>query len=154
MEIALSQNLHIFLQLFIAVILGGFLGIERSIAGKTAGMRTYALVSMGSALFVIISEIVADEYIGVLNFDPLRMASQIVVGIGFIGAGLIIFKESKLRGLTTAAGLWIAAGVGMAVGYKIYAVAIFVTALTLFVFTVLWFIEKEVKENIKLDKKR
>ncbi|PIR57807.1 MAG: hypothetical protein COU71_02170 [Parcubacteria group bacterium CG10_big_fil_rev_8_21_14_0_10_38_31] len=154
MELSLIQNLNIFLQLIVAALLGGVIGIERSVAHKTAGMRTYALVSMSASLFIIISNVVTTQYIGITNFDPLRVASQVVVGIGFIGAGLIIFKRSKLRGLTTAAGLWMAAGIGMAVGYELYAIAVFVSALTIFIFTIMWIIEDKVKKNIKLDKKK
>jgi len=154
MELTLIQNLNIFLQLAVAALLGGVIGIERSVAHKTAGMRTYALVSMSAALFIVISNVVTSQYIGITNFDPLRVASQVVVGIGFIGAGLIIFKRSKLRGLTTAAGLWMAAGIGMAVGYELYAIAVFVSALTIFIFTIMWAIENKVTKNIKLDKKK
>ncbi len=142
---------NIFLQLFVAALLGGFLGIERALARKTAGLRTFALVSMGSALFVVISEIIGSQYVNIAAFDPLRVASQIIVGIGFLGAGLIIFKESKISGLTTAAGLWVSAGIGVSVGYKLYSIAVFVTFLTLFIFTILWFIEVKIKKeaNIK-----
>ena len=142
---------NIFLQLFIAAILGGLLGLERALAGKTAGLRTFALVSMGSALFVIISEMIGSNYIGITAFDPLRVASQIIVGIGFLGAGLIIFKESKISGLTTAAGLWVSAGIGTAVGYKLYSIALFVTILTLFIFTILWFVESKIKKEVNID---
>lgn len=136
-------------KLVLAVILGGLLGLERSLARKTAGMRTYTLVSMGAALFVIIAEIVGVYYseLGIRVFDPLRVASQIIVGIGFLGAGLIILQGNKLRGLTTAAGLWVAAGIGMAVGYGLYIVAAMVTVLTLFVFTVLWYVEHYVEKH-------
>ncbi|MCR4284240.1 MAG: MgtC/SapB family protein [Parcubacteria group bacterium] len=154
MELTFIQNLNIFLQLAVAALLGGIIGIERSVAHKTAGMRTYALVSMSAALFIVISNTVTSRYIGITNFDPLRVASQVIVGIGFIGAGLIIFKRSKLRGLTTAAGLWMAAGIGMAVGYELYAIAVFVSALTIFIFTIMWAIEDKVKKNIKLDKNK
>lgn len=143
------QEWNMFIQLFIAALLGSFLGLERALAGKTAGLRTFALVSMGSALFVIISEMIGNNYLGVAAFDPLRVASQIIVGIGFLGAGLIIFKESRISGLTTAAGLWVSAGIGVAVGYKLYSIAIFVTILTLFIFTILWFIERKIKKEVK-----
>ncbi len=131
-------------QLVFAVILGASLGLERSLAGKTAGMRTYTLVTLGSTVFVAISQIVAADYIalGIRTFDPLRVASQVIVGIGFLGAGLIIFQENKLRGLTTAAGLWVACGIGMAIGFKLYVLATLVAIITLFVFTVLWYLER------------
>ncbi|MEK7482025.1 MAG: MgtC/SapB family protein [Patescibacteria group bacterium] len=143
------ENWEIFGQLFLAMFLAGLLGLERALAGKVAGLRTFALVSMGSALLVIVSEEVSQRYFGLVDFDPLRVASQIVVGIGFLGAGLIIFREKKISGLTTAAGLWVSAGIGIAVGYKLYAIAIFATVLTLFVFTVMWFIEKKAKRVIE-----
>ena len=137
MEIFGGQHLHIFLKLVVAVVLGALIGVERRSAGKTAGMRTYALVSMGSTLFAVISIVVADRYAGRFQLDPLRVVSQIVIGIGFIGAGLIIFRNDKLLGLTTAAGLWVAGGIGVAVAYALYDVAVFATLLTLFVFFVL-----------------
>lgn len=136
-----------FVRLLVAALLGMSLGVERAIAGKTAGMRTYALVSMGAALFVVISEIILSRYAGQSNtvLDPLRMASQIVVGIGFLGAGLIIFRDSQLSGLTTAAGLWVASGIGMAAGFGLFEIAIFATVLTIFVFTILWYLEVKIK---------
>lgn len=144
-----GANFIIFIQLFLALTLGGLLGLERSLSGKMAGMRTYGLVSMASSLFVIISRIVFQQSSGLTSFDPLRMASQIIVGIGFLGAGMIIFKESRITGLTTAAGLWVAAGIGMAIGFDLYLIAIFVTAITLFVFTVFWVIEKKLKKILR-----
>lgn len=144
-----SINLAIFGQLVMAAFLGSLLGLERELAGKTAGMRTYALVSMGSALFSIISVIAFGEFLGISSYDPSRIASQVVVGIGFIGAGLIIFHDSRLQGLTTAAGLWVAAGIGMAVGYELYFIAVATTALALFIFVALWFIEHRLKKMSK-----
>jgi len=144
----LAVYIEMFTRLSVAMFLGVLLGAERITAGKTAGMRTHALVSMGSALFVIVSVLVATEFAaeGGTNFDPLRVAAQIVTGIGFLGAGLIIFTGSKLRGLTTAAGLWVAAGIGMASGFGFYVIATFVTAITLLVFTLLWYVERSIKK--------
>lgn len=151
------QEFWLIARLFLALILGGVLGMERTLAGKTAGLRTYGLVSMGSALLVITSQLVTDYYfsIGVRAFDPLRVASQIVVGVGFLGTGLIIFleREHRLSGLTTAAGLWVSAGIGMAVGFQLYGLAIGATALTLFTFTVLWLFEEFFDRRMKRDKK-
>ncbi len=145
LDIAVN-NWEIIAKLIFAVVLGGAVGIERSLAGKTAGMRTYALVAMGSALFVIIADLVTRQYLalGIRNFDPLRVASQIVVGIGFLGAGLIIFKDHKVSGLTTAAGVWVSSGIGMAVGYGLYTLGLFVSILTLLIFTVFWTLEEKV----------
>jgi putative Mg2+ transporter-C (MgtC) family protein len=139
----------LFIQMAIAAGLGLALGAERTIAGKVAGMRTFALVSLGSCLFIITSVVVTQQYIGLVSFDPMRVAAGIISGIGFIGAGLILFKENALRGLTTAAGLWIASGVGIAVGFQLYAVATFATVLTLFVFTAVWFIEDTIRHKYK-----
>ena len=133
------------LRLVTAAVLGGFLGLERTIAGKVAGLRTYALVSLGSALFISVSDLVVARSGGPAIVDPLRVASQVVLGIGFLGAGLIVFRESRVSGLTTAAGLWVAAGIGLTTGFGFYFLAIFVTLLTLAVFTVLWLIEKNIK---------
>jgi putative Mg2+ transporter-C (MgtC) family protein len=140
----LSTNWEIVAKLVFAVVLGGVLGIERTRAGKTAGMRTYALVCLGSALFVLVADLVTAKYIelGMRTFDPLRVASQVVVGIGFLGAGLIIHQRERLSGLTTAAGVWVAAGIGMAVGYGFYTLALLVTVLTFIIFTVLWPLEQ------------
>jgi putative Mg2+ transporter-C (MgtC) family protein len=147
MEALISNNLDIFIKLSVAMLLGVILGIERTVAHKTAGMRTYGLVSMGAALFVIISEIVSQRYFDFNSFDPLRMASQVIVGIGFLGAGLIIFQEAgqKVSGLTTAAGLWVSAGIGIASGFGLYSLAVFAVVLSLFIFTILWFIERRIK---------
>ena len=152
MEFIDPGTIDVFLKLFVAMLLGLILGTERAFAHKTAGMRTYALVSMGSALFVIISQIVTENFVGISNYDPLRVASQIVVGLGFLGAGIIIFREATLRGLTTAAGLWVASGIGIAVGYELYVLAVFTTLLTLFIFTILWFIEEFIESRLIFSK--
>jgi putative Mg2+ transporter-C (MgtC) family protein len=142
---------EVIIKLVLAVVLGAVMGLERSLAGKTAGMRTYTLVSMGSALFVIISELVIAQYaaMGIHNIDPLRVASQVVMGIGFLGAGLIIFQDQKLRGLTTAAGLWVDCGLGMAIGFGFYLLALEVAALTLFTFTILWYFEHYLERRVR-----
>lgn len=128
-------------RLVLAMGLGVFVGAQRSHIGKTAGMRTYALVSVGSALFTLISTTFAFRYIDSFQFDPLRVASQILVGIGFLGAGVIFVQRHVVTGLTTAAGLWVVAGIGMATGLGMLALAVTVTILTLFIFTGLWYIE-------------
>lgn len=148
----MTQFLHIsveftpFFQILIALCLGIILGTERTFAGKNAGMRTYGLVAMGSCLLVIVSEMVLSS--ANMPADPLRLAAGIVTGIGFLGAGLIIVKDSTPSGLTTAAGLWVASGIGIAVGYGVYGIAMFVTFVTLLVFTSLWSLEQKVKQII------
>ena len=99
-----SVTVGIILKLFVALSLGMIIGTERVWAHKTAGMRTYALVSMGSALFVVISNEMIKFYSGFSGMNPLMIVSQIVVGIGFLGAGIIFNKDSKLVGLRY--GLW------------------------------------------------
>ena len=140
----------VFVSLFIAMGLGIAIGVERYLAGKTAGVRTYTLVSMGSALFVIISQIITSRFVG-QTFDPMRMAAQIIAAVGFLGVGAIFHKDNQVSGVTTAAGLWVSAGVGMACGFGLYSLALMATLLTLFTFIVLWFIEKQIRKFSRQD---
>src|SRR3989338_4401271 len=117
-------------KLILSAALCALVGAERSHTGKPAGIRTYALVAMGATLFTIISELGFKDATG---FDPSRIVSQIVIGIGFIGAGLIMHHGSKVEGLTTAAGLWVVSAVGAAVGLGLYLVAIFTAIFMLFI---------------------
>lgn len=140
----MESILSIFVGLLLAVLFGAILGVERNIAGKMAGMRTYALVSLGSALFVDISRLViAEAGVAGVGYDPLRLAAQIVTGIGFIGAGLVILRGGHLTGVTTAAGLWVSAGVGMACGFGLYTLALFATGLSLAILTIFFIIERD-----------
>jgi len=140
-------TLDIITKLLIALLLGGAIGVERVWAHKTAGIRTYALVSMGSALFVVVSSEMVNAYASFSGMNPLMIISQIVVGVGFIGTGLIFSKDSKLMGLTTATGLWVSAGIGMASGFGLFKIAIIATILTLFIFIVLWFLENLLRKS-------
>jgi putative Mg2+ transporter-C (MgtC) family protein len=140
-------TVSIILRLSVALILGMLIGVERVWAHKTAGMRTYALVSMGSALFIIISEMIAFKYVTLGGFDASRIASQVIVGIGFLGAGSIMLQGSRISGLTTASGFWVTAGIGMAVGFGLFDLAFITTILTLFIFVVLWFVEEKLKKS-------
>jgi putative Mg2+ transporter-C (MgtC) family protein len=124
-------------RLVVAAILGGLLGIERSIAGKHAGMRTYALVSLGSALFSSVGLISAFQLNAFNGLNPVQIASSVVIGIGFIGAGLAAYKVENHVELTTAAGVWLVAAVGMASGFGYYALAITTTLLGIFIFSLL-----------------
>jgi len=123
------------LRLLVAGILGGAIGLEREYRAKVAGLRTHFLVALGSCLLMIVSQHgfgdIAAQMGGEFKFDPSRIAAQIVSGIGFIGAGTIIFQKQMVRGLTTAAGLWTAAGIGMAVGSGMYILGTAATILTL-----------------------
>lgn len=140
-------SFDIVIRLLIALFLGVVIGVERVWAHKTAGMRTYALVSMGSALFVIVSNEIVKSFANFPGINPLMIISQIVVGVGFIGAGLIFTKDSKLFGLTTATGLWVSAGIGMSAGAGLLGLAILATLLTLFIFVVLFVIEDRIKKS-------
>ena len=140
------STIDVALKLFWAMFFGMIIGTERLFAHKTAGIRTYALVSMGAALFVIIATLVGQGFFG-QDFDPLRMAAQIVTGIGFLGAGRVIVHKSHVLGLTSATGMWVAAGIGMATGFGLYSLAVVATLLTLFIFIVLWFIEQQLKKT-------
>lgn len=149
------STIDILVRLVVALLLGGVIGVERTLAGKTAGLRTYAMVAMGSALFVLVSQIVSLQFINLTNFDPLRLASQVLVGIGFIGAGLVFHnnKDMKTSGLTSAAGLWVSAGIGMSAGFGLYSLAIIAALLTLLIFTILWYVEKLFKKISYSDEK-
>lgn len=137
-----------FMRLLIALGLGLLIGLERSVAGKTAGMRTYGLVAMGSCLFVTLSQLAIAES-GLYNFDPMRIAAGIIMGIGFLCGGVIIYQNHQLSGLTTAAGLWVSAGIGMAAGFGQVSLAVFTTLATLIVFTILWFVEQMIKSKAR-----
>ena len=114
------------LRIFVAGLLGGLIGFEREVRSKEAGLRTHFLVALGSALFMVIS-----QYAFSGRFDAARVAAQVVSGIGFIGAGIIIFQKNVVRGVTTAAGLWVAAAIGLACGAEMYDVAVAATIMTL-----------------------
>lgn len=117
-----------------AAVLGGIIGLEREYREKAAGFRTHFLVALGSALFMILSQYGFDAAIREMpnvSFDPSRIASQVVTGIGFIGAGTIIFQKNVVRGLTTAAGIWVTAAIGLACGTGLYVLAAVSTLLVL-----------------------
>ena len=122
-----------FLNILIAALLGGAIGLEREYRAKEAGFRTHFLVALGAALFMILS---AHGFEGVLTtenhrLDVSRIAAQVVSGIGFIGAGTIIFQKHAVRGLTTAAGLWVTAAIGMAAGAGLFLLSTATTLLVL-----------------------
>jgi len=122
-------------QLFLATFLGALIGLEREIKRKEAGLQTYSLVALGTCLFaVILFELfnLFGNKTGI-TLDPSRIIQAVAVGIGFIGAGVIFRQPSGILGLTTAAGLWVTAAIGIAVGIKLYSLAIFTTLLTLLV---------------------
>ena len=108
--------------LLLSILLGFAIGFERRLRSKEAGIRTHTIVCVGAALMTIISRNIG-------NGDPGRIAAQIVSGVGFLGAGMIVYKQHEVKGLTTAAGVWATAGVGMACGAGLYVVAVGATAV-------------------------
>jgi putative Mg2+ transporter-C (MgtC) family protein len=135
-------------RLFIAFLLGGVIGLERETHGRAAGLRTHILVCLGSALIMIVSAL-AFTFLVDLDFDPSRIAAQVVSGIGFLGAGTILREGSSIRGLTTAASLWVAAGIGLAVGAGLYFAAVLSTVFVLFSLKYLSLLEKGIARKAK-----
>jgi len=129
-----SQVTRILLRLTLAALLGGLLGIEREQKGKAAGVRTHMLVAMGAALFVLLS-----QQAGMPSADLSRVVQGIIAGIGFLGAGTILKgdDEEKVKGLTTAAGIWLTAAIGVAAGMGREATAVLSTLLALAIFTLI-----------------
>ena len=123
----MGRELDITLRLAVAMLLGGVIGFEREYRAKDAGFRTHFLVALGSALFCIVSQ----YGFGFELKDSSRVAAQVVSGIGFLGAGTIIFQKNVVRGLTTAAGLWVTAAIGLACGTGMYLPAVVTTLMVL-----------------------
>lgn len=121
-------------KLMLSMLLGGIVGFERKSRGQNAGIRTFALIAMGATMAMILSVYVLQEYRG---GDPGRMAAQVLSGIGFLGAGAIIQMKGSVRGLTTAAGIWIVATIGLAVGIGLYFISFFATGMIILVLILL-----------------
>ena len=129
-------------RVFVAALLGGIIGFEREYRAKEAGLRTHFLVAMGSALFMILSQFGFESQLGMptISLDPSRIASQVVTGIGFIGAGTIIFQKHVIKGLTTAAGLWVTSAIGLTCGSGMYLLAVTATLLVLLCLETIYFV--------------
>ena len=136
------EQLWLGLDLILAAVLGFFIGLERKFRYKEAGMRTHTIVSFGAALMMVVSKYAFDS-----EADSARVAAQIVTGIGFLGAGMIVYKKNVVHGLTTAAGVWTTAGVGMACGGGLWCVAILATALLILT---QWFLHRKIFRTKKL----
>ena len=134
---------NLILRLVIAGLLGGLVGLERELRAKEAGLRTHFIVALGSALFMIISQYA----FGSAQHDAARVAAQVVSGIGFIGAGVIIFQKNVVRGVTTAAGLWVVAAIGLACGAGMWEVAAATTILTVICLEAVHFVHKRYGEK-------
>lgn len=144
-----------FIRLLLSAVLGGIIGLEREWSHKVAGLRTHALVALGATLLSIISISAFPQTQGMpmTSYDPARIISNIIVGIGFIGGGAILRRGPRVHGITTAATLWITAVIGIAVGVGFIREAIFTTAVVYFVLTVLWLLEKKVTRLRNRDNK-
>lgn len=142
----MDLNFDFALRLLVAGILGAIIGLDREYRAKEAGYRTHFLVSLGSALIMIVSQYGFQDIIqeNSVSLDPSRVAAQVVSGIGFIGAGTIILQKQIVRGLTTAAGIWATAGIGLAVGAGMYTISIAATLLTLAGLELLSFLFKSI----------
>jgi len=136
----LTDN-QIMLRLTLSVCLSGLIGLERQIHRRTAGLRTHILVCLGSCLIMLTSLYVFDIYKDKVALDPTRIAAGVITGIGFLGAGTIIRERENVKGLTTAASLWVVAGIGLAVGCGFYSASIFTTVLALIVLFFLRYVE-------------
>lgn len=149
--ITTDMQVSMALSLAMAALLGSLLGIERSVAGKHAGMRTYALVSLGSCLFVLIGSLasasLASSFGGI---NPLQLAGSIIIGIGFIGSGLVALKGNTHVELTTASGIWVVAGVGMACGFGLYQLAVVTTVLAAAILTLFLRVENSIRKKLSV----
>ena len=119
--------------MLVSMLLGTFVGLERQVGRKPAGLRTHTLVCMGSTLFVLLTEHSITAFGGGHNVDPTRIIHGVVTGVGFLGAGSIIRQEGFVHGLTTAASVWIVAAIGVAVGCRAYPLAVIGAVLALVV---------------------
>jgi putative Mg2+ transporter-C (MgtC) family protein len=135
------DQLHISIRLFLALFLGGLIGVEREMNSHAAGLRTHILVCVGSALIMLLSIYGFSEFVNEPNvrIDPSRLAAQVISGIGFLGAGTILFNGRSITGLTTAASLWVVAGIGLAIGAGFYYAAVLSCVMVL---VSLWILNK------------
>ena len=135
------------IRLFLAAILGGIIGLERGKQRRAAGLRTHILVCVGSALTVMVG-FFAKDILGVATSDPLRVSAQVISGIGFLGAGTIMIKgRFQIVGLTTAAGLWVTAAIGLASGVGFYEGALAAFTISLFTIMILSKFERHINNN-------
>ncbi|MBI4101701.1 MAG: MgtC/SapB family protein [Candidatus Nealsonbacteria bacterium] len=137
------MDFQVFGQLILATIFGALLGLEREIKKKGAGLQTYSLVSLGSCLFAVVALLLADLDV----IDPSPLITAIAIGMGFIGGGAIFRGENQVQGLTTAAGLWTTAAIGLTTGAGFYWLAGLATFLTIFIFAGFGLLEEKVFKN-------
>lgn len=133
----MTSELEVLVRVFLAAILGGAVGFDRQLRRKPAGVRTHMLVAMGSALAVGVSVLVTQDVVGVGRTDAVRVAAGVVTGVGFLGAGAILRSPEGVRGLTTAAGIWVTATIGIALGFGYYGIAVGSTVIAVIIIAVL-----------------
>lgn len=136
-------------KLVLSMVLGMLIGAERKRKGQIAGVRTFALISMGACMAMLLSIYVPQVYFGLKNGDPGRIAAQVITGVGFLGGGAMIHMRGSVRGLTTAAGIWMTATIGMAIGVGMYLCSVIATALILI--TLVLFELWETRRNLGLE---
>jgi len=144
-----NYQIQIVFQLILAVIFGAIIGTERERKRKGAGLQTYSLVSLGSCLFAIVgleSINLFTDSLGI-KLDPLRIITAVATGIGFIGAGVVIFRRDHVEGITTAAGLWCTAAIGVAIGFKLYLLSSITVILTIIILSGFGAIERKFFKN-------
>lgn len=137
-------NTQVIVRLILSALLSGLIGVERQLHRRTAGLRTHILVCVGSTLIMLTSIYIFDIYKEIAPVDPARIAAGVITGIGFLGAGTIIRYGEEIRGLTTAASLWVLAAVGLAVGCGFYSAAIATTVLVLMALLLLRRLENKI----------
>ncbi len=141
--------MEVFVQLLLAVLLGSLIGLERTLAHRIAGFKTFAMISLGACAFTVIGNYIIETFAGKpgLMIDPTHLAFPIITGVGFLAGGIIVFNKDQIHGLTTGAGLWVSAAVGLAVGLHLFMIATFITLLVLIIFGVFWKFEQKIVER-------
>ncbi len=142
----MMTSISIINRLILSVILGGIIGFEREVSKRSAGLRTHILVCLGSCLIMLTSLYVFDIYKDIVPLDPVRIAAGVVTGIGFLGAGTIIHSGEGVKGLTTAASLWLVAAIGLSIGCGFYLASLITSILAIIVLYVLGHLEGVIKK--------
>jgi putative Mg2+ transporter-C (MgtC) family protein len=147
------DNQEIAIRVTVALLCGGIIGLDREVRAHAAGMRTHALAAEGAALFTLAGILIANEArnAGFLGADPSRVSSTVAQGIGFLAAGVIFGSAARVKGLTTAAGLWTTAAIGIACGAGLYFMALFATAATVVVLSFFKLVEVKASKHLQND---
>ena len=148
MEVREVTYIAIAVRIAVAVVLGGIIGLERGLKNRPAGLRTYMLVCVGACLIMVTNQYIYQAF---GTGDPVRMGAQVVSGIGFLGAGtIVVTKRNQIKGLTTAAGLWAAAAVGLSVGIGLYEAAVIGGAVIFIVLSLIHSWDNKMRQNSKM----